>query len=401
MYTQQPNAYYQLEPYKGINSRYKCPSCAKTRQFTRYIDIHTNEYLSDSAGKCNRIDKCGYHYTPKQYFFDHPHQRNTAQQFVASHSNKALKSTNNELFVPFYKTNAALLPSQRQKFASHNPSTTDTEPFDTVSQEVYAKSLRYYHHNNFTVGLEKLFGTAIAIELIKQFNIGTAKQPQNGTLFWQVDNSGKVRTGKIMLYDPNTLKRVKNKGLDNNYTSSQQVVNPQQRGIEPAQHSVYAPVVDWVHSRLKKQYHSNEYCLQQCLFGLDQLFTSVIQKPTTIAIVESEKTAIIASVFIPQLVWMATGGAQNLNIRLLKPLKNHRVILFPDVNQYPLWLTKAKQIQQQLKMDILVSDYMEQNATVDMRENGADLADVLVKRDKKTGLALTDDGYPVFWDSNY
>ena len=32
-------------------------------------------YLSDSVGKCNRLNKCGYHYTPRQYFADNPHKR--------------------------------------------------------------------------------------------------------------------------------------------------------------------------------------------------------------------------------------------------------------------------------------------------------------------------------------
>ena len=38
--------------------------------FTRYIDTETNQYIADDVGKCNRLDKCGYHYTPKQYFSD-------------------------------------------------------------------------------------------------------------------------------------------------------------------------------------------------------------------------------------------------------------------------------------------------------------------------------------------
>ena len=36
---------------------------------------NNNNYLSERVGKCNRLDKCGYHYTPKQYFADNPHQR--------------------------------------------------------------------------------------------------------------------------------------------------------------------------------------------------------------------------------------------------------------------------------------------------------------------------------------
>ena len=29
-------------------------------------------YISDIVGKCNRLDKDGYHYTPPQYFTDNP-----------------------------------------------------------------------------------------------------------------------------------------------------------------------------------------------------------------------------------------------------------------------------------------------------------------------------------------
>ena len=39
----------------------------------RYIDTENNNaYIADNVGKCNRLDKCGYHYTPRQYFEDNP-----------------------------------------------------------------------------------------------------------------------------------------------------------------------------------------------------------------------------------------------------------------------------------------------------------------------------------------
>ena len=67
---------YQLERYRGRSTRYICPRCKRKHSFTRYIDTYNNnEYISDNVGKCNRIDKCGYHYTPKQYFTDNPWKR--------------------------------------------------------------------------------------------------------------------------------------------------------------------------------------------------------------------------------------------------------------------------------------------------------------------------------------
>ena len=65
-----------LEKYRGISTRYTCPQCGRKHTFTRYIDTeNNNNYLSDNVGKCNRLDKCGYHYTPKQYFTDNPCER--------------------------------------------------------------------------------------------------------------------------------------------------------------------------------------------------------------------------------------------------------------------------------------------------------------------------------------
>ena len=67
---------FTLERYRGLSSRYTCPQCGRKHTFTRYIDTeNNNNYLSERVGKCNRLDKCGYHYTPKQYFTDNPCER--------------------------------------------------------------------------------------------------------------------------------------------------------------------------------------------------------------------------------------------------------------------------------------------------------------------------------------
>ena len=70
---------YQLEKYRGRGSRYVCPKCRHKHSFTRYIDTYNNNniYINDDVGKCNRLDKCGYHYTPRQYFEDNPWLRDT------------------------------------------------------------------------------------------------------------------------------------------------------------------------------------------------------------------------------------------------------------------------------------------------------------------------------------
>ena len=79
------NSYkYTLEKYNSSGSgqprnRYTCPSCKRTRCFTRYVDTATGTVLDPSVGKCDHENRCGYHYTPAQFFRDHPSRRPDGQ----------------------------------------------------------------------------------------------------------------------------------------------------------------------------------------------------------------------------------------------------------------------------------------------------------------------------------
>ena len=53
------------------SNKHICPNCGK-KTFVRYVDSETGAYLGDLVGKCDREDKCGYHYSPAMYFKDHP-----------------------------------------------------------------------------------------------------------------------------------------------------------------------------------------------------------------------------------------------------------------------------------------------------------------------------------------
>ena len=53
----------------------------------------------------------------------------------------------------------------------------------------------------------------------------------------------------------------------------------------------------------------------------------------TVALVESEKTAIICSAMMPQYLWLATGGKSQFNSRLTV-LKGRKIIAFPDIDAY-------------------------------------------------------------------
>lgn len=306
---------YILEPYNGTKSRYTCPNCGAKQSFAKYINSETKEYLSDHVGRCNKEIKCGYHYKPKQYFDD-----NQITEF-------------------------------KPQFKPQKP-TIQKEP-DFIDTDKFVQSLNHYDNNNFYSFLNTLFDTEVVNKLIARYYIGTSKKWNGATIFWQIDNQMKIRTGKIMLYNPETGKRVK----------------------EPYNH------FSWVHKNL----NNPDFNLNQSLFGLHLMKGN--RKP--IAVVESEKTAIISSVYLPDFIWLATGGLNNLSKSKFEPLRGRKVVLYPDLGAFDKWSEKTKELKS--ICNVSVSDYLEQVATEEERNNGLDLADYLIKINTESKIKEDDE----------
>lgn len=312
---------------------FACPQCSK-RTFKRYIDAETGDYLHEHIGRCNRENNCGYHYAPKQFFADNPTQKML------------------EVGKPPYRA----FPTSNMK----------TDTFSTIPLSIFEKSNRPYAANNFVSYLQSLFNNDLARQLTKQFRIGTSKHWHGATVFWQIDNLGNVRTGKIMLYNPLTGKRVKNT-----------------EGVN---------CINWAHTVLKLK----DYQLNQCLFGEHQIRTAPNDK--TIAIVESEKTAILMTAISPDYIWLATGGLNNLKAEKCQILRGRKTILFPDLNAFDKWKIKEMELTQ-IGCQVTTSDLLERYTTPTDKTEGYDLADYFIKRDPVAGWALSDtEGYPLFWD---
>lgn len=323
---------YILQPYKGQNSRFKCPSCRhREKTFSRYVDLLTGESIAPYVGRCNREINCGYHFPPKKYFEHNPHYGDQAQ------------------------TKPPFMPTGIGR--------NDNMLHSVLPDQVFEASFSNSAQNNFIDYLITLFGTDLTRKLVDDYFIASSKLWKGATVFWQVDLSGQVRTGKIILYNPKSGKRVK----------------------EPFNH------IAWAHLVLR----INNFNLKQCFFG-EHLLNFSLDKP--VAIVESEKSAIIASVFMPQFIWLASGGLSNLGIDKFRNLKGRRIILFPDLKGFKKWKQKAKEIERFLNCKILVSDFLELNASDNEKELGLDIADYLIERDEKYGWALSEYQYPAFWD---
>ena len=301
-----------LEPYSK-KSRFNCPSCGKKNTFTRYIDLEKDEYLGLEVGICSRIQKCNYHYPPKDFFEDEKRVSGTTPQ----------------------KLPKVLMTAALQK-AKLNP-TEDNLPPSLIEQDLFLQSLRETSENNFLCFLEHSLNKEALEELKVKYKIGTSKKWKGATVFWQIDEENNIRTGKLMLYDKVTGKKSK---------------------------------VNWVHSVLKLK----DYNLKQCLFGLHLMNSD---KTKRIAIVESEKTAIIASIAFPEFIWMATGGLGNLKYDLIAPLANRKVILFPDAGCYDRWNDKVKDLPPNVFYSI--SELVEEKSTAEEKDEGWDIADYILK----------------------
>ncbi|MDO9256954.1 MAG: DUF6371 domain-containing protein [Bacteroidales bacterium] len=308
---------FTLEPYKSPSTRHTCPSCGAIRQFAKYINTETSEYLADHVGRCNREQNCTYHYTPKQYFHDHPDQSSTSLQALRPIS-------------PFSNF-------QIPKFSN---------PLSFIPQSIFQSSHSNYKSNLFITFLKSIFDPTTVTQLINTYFIGTSKNWPGSTVFWQIDCQGNIRDGKIMLYDPTTGRRIK----------------------QPYNH------ITWAHSALKLK----EYNLHQCFFGEHLL---KLHPELPVSIVESEKTAIIASVYFPQFIWLATGGKHGCkwtSSQVLTVLKGRHITLWPDIKAYDDWKLKAGELSKS-GLQVTISNLLEQVATTSEREAGLDIADFLIR----------------------
>ena len=126
--------------------------------------------------------------------------------------------------------------------------------------------------------------------------------------------------------------------------------------------------VGWAHSELRL----TNFHLRQCLFGEHLLNTS---DTAPVMLVESEKTSIIMSHFIPDYIWLATGGKNGcFSQDVMQVLRDRNVTFVPDLGATDQWKEKAHMLSGICK-SVTVSDMLEQIATEEQRSQGLDIAD--------------------------
>lgn len=204
--------------------------------------------------------------------------------------------------------------------------------------------------------------------MLNNYQVGHS--PQEGhTIFWQIDEEQRVRTGKMMKYKPDGHR---DKESPHNF--------------------------DFIHSVMFRAHRLDpmEVQAQTCFFG--QHLINAAPK-ANINIVESEKTALICAIAYGNMkhnIWIASGGLNNINKQKLEPFIKARrtIVLYPDHDGIEAWKEKAKAINYN-KLHVN-TDYV---TTWWHEEDGekADIADVLLRhlRPNKSTLDKLSEQYEV------
>lgn len=291
---------FQLESRKATGKapkKFVCPQCGKKR-FVRYVDTNNGcRYIDETVGKCDREHHCGYHYTPADYYHDHPWLKSPGWLQQSDWHKKPVASTSqskrlNEVLQP--------LPSEVVTM-NHTPSST-------FWQWMTGKCKEKLHLSDSNLA-----------RVYEDYQLGCTRE--SDIIFFQIDEEGRIHTGHIMQY-----------GQDGHRLSYQ----------------------NWQHSILMKNGKLPEnWNLQQCFFG-QHLLKHYPEK--TVCLVESEKTAVILAALQPKYVWLATCGSSGLSAEKFTCLKGRQVKVIPDSGCYEKWRKILLEVKD---VDYVITDQME------------------------------------------
>ena len=237
--------------------------------------------------------------------------------------------------------------------AKKQPEQIDFIPFSLIHRsENTSNSLMRYLAKSFPQsGLEMV---------TKMYHLGSTRKGE--IIYPQIDAQGRCRTGKVMAYGEDGH-RIKRSECD---------------------------AVDWLHARWMKQQGkaASDYHLRQCLFG-EHLLTKYPDRITCLT--EGEKSAVIASLFFPQFVWVSCGGKFGLKPETCKSLAGRDVIVYADADAVAEWSEKIRRLD--FCKSIRLSDWSKDEAPGSKR----DIADLLMAEKARMQVKPTTVGDVCRW----
>ena len=216
----------------------------------------------------------------------------------------------------------------------------------------------------------------------QRYRIGRSRD--GGVIFWQIDEHEVLRDGKIMYYHDDCHR-------DHNHKPTWTSFLLRKAGQLPegwrSEHCLFGLHLLETHPQPLPVMEGSGY--SQGKDSADKHFTPLHYREgqgggSPIAVVESEKTAVIMSEVRPDCIWMATGGKTELTVAKLKPLQGRRVILFPDTDTdgtaYREWYELAEAAGDVFGQPFTVSSFLEQQATPSQKQRKIDIADFFFEK---------------------
>jgi hypothetical protein len=267
--------------YQLKGGKHTCSACSQ-HTLQLYIGVDDGEPINDQVGKCDRHYNCGYDYTPKQYYADHPSElppdKNGKRRYLPEPERPV---------IPIDRKNVlqSLIPSAIQGMST------------------------------FTDYLLRMFPAESIKRVIDDYYLGRTKS--KAVIFWQIDEKGIVRDGKAMKYLPTGNRDKASWAVGESFWIFSTL---QSRGELPAKDG------------------EREVKSAKCIFG--QHLLRHADKTTRVCIVESEKNAVFGSLMLPDYLWLAVGSSEEVGKvwkvkNLLAQCKS--VVFIPDADAVNDW----------------------------------------------------------------
>lgn len=313
-------------PRRGL--KYTCPYCGSRKSFRRYVDIETGKELADFCGICDHKIRCSINYSPHQLFREHPELR---PHDLSKHP---LVNGKNCVLIPTSKLPVYTPPAEYVQ--------TEFFPLSWAEKAAGRESTfsRWFMQLPWDDELKKKVLAEYYVGATEKDIIVEGQNRGKAAVFWMIDEQQRVHDAKLIAYNPDGH-RVQGWG-----NSMRSICEKRKRG----------PQLDQT---------------EKVLFGL-HLIGRYPKK--TVCIVESEKSALICACQYPQHLWLATGGCGNLQASKLQPLKNRRIVVYPDSGEYRKWCERMKESGHK---QYCVVDHIE------AYEPNTDIADIILGTAKK------------------
>jgi hypothetical protein len=243
---------YRLATYRECKAHREwnptCPDCGHRGKCSPYIDTVTMRPVDDrQCGRCSRLSNCGYHLPPREMPRTEDYGSRESQDYSSQKINSHANLANHAKFASLH---ARIVPRQ------HSAMTTNASEASVlreiceirVRQNNQREQERHYEKMRRACEQSQPWGSHLVTWLrtkfpreqvdaaLKRYHVGGT--PDGATLWWQIDEQGRVHTGKAMQYNPLTGHRVKEQGFP----------------------------VNWAH-RMRRYGEPTELVVEQCLFG--------------------------------------------------------------------------------------------------------------------------------------